>query len=416
MFRVILIILLKFQFVAANTCNFYSNNKSQNHTVEFINVINNCDSVILNEGVYFFDFDKIFLKPNFIVSTKGEVKIYAVKNKKLSKTNPSAIFTSVNPTNLKLSNIKFFDVGNRAYAIKIINNNIQFKLNSNIEISNNSTEKIGLLWVGPRGGFTYNRLNKNNINPSWYENGPIVKNNWNSTIKVENNIIIGASRFYSGNFEKNNSWVGVSAITLLFANNIIVRCNTISNYRFGIWVYGGASLDRERKKVLLSSHLCKNIYISENRIFETYSPIWFSKAANIQVSYNYCKNNQDVAIDFEGSYNASVDNNIVINSRGGALTVLNGSENISFFNNVIEMKNFNRNNNIVLIRNSNQNIKYSNNEFIFHDNRILKKNARIMLIKEDINFKPNSQIEFLNNTLLGVEIENRDGSSLIIKN
>jgi hypothetical protein len=39
-----------------------------------------------------------------------------------------------------------------------------------------------------------------------------------------------------------------------------------------------------------------------------------------------------------------------------------------------------------------------------------------MLKKQYFNFKPNRQIEFLNNILLGVEIENRDGSSLNIKN
>lgn len=79
------------------------------------------------------------------------------------------------------------------------------------------------------------------------------------------------------------------------------------------------------------------------------------------------------------------------------------------------MKNFNKQNNIVIIRNSNRNIKYSRNEFIFYDNRILKRNARIMLKKEHVNLKPNSQIEFSNNIFLGVQIENRDLSSIILK-
>ena len=83
--------------------------------------------------------------------------------------------------------------------------------------------------------------------------------------------------------------------------------------------------------MLLSSNLCKNIIVYENRIFETYSPIWFSKASNIKVLYNYCKNNQDVAIDFEGCHSAIVESNLVINSRGGALTALNGSKDIFFF-------------------------------------------------------------------------------------
>lgn len=414
MYRVFIVVFFFSKYVTAGVCNFYDNNKSNNHTKEFIKIIHDCDTIIIHEGVYFFNYDEIYLDSDLVILTKGLVEINAIENNKLKKEyNPSAIFTVNNPDNIKISKIKFCHYENKGYAVKIINNNLEAKLNSKIEIIDNIAIEIGLVWIGPSKGFTFNRPVQNDKILNWYENGPITKNLWNSKIIINNNQIYGASKFYSGNFKKPNH--GVSAITLLYVNNASVENNLIYNYRFGIWVYGGASLDRKRKRILLQPSFSKKILIFKNKVYETYSPIWFSKVRDIQVFGNYCENSQDVAIDFEGSYNASVNNNIIINSRGGALTVLNGSNNISFYRNKVLMKNFNKQNNIVIIRNSNRNIKYSRNEFIFYDNRILKRNARIMLKKEHVNLKPNSQIEFSNNIFLGVQIENRDLSSIILK-
>ena len=417
MFRVFLFVyILNSPFAFAKTCDFFCNSKSKNHTLEFINFSQDCDTIIIHEGIYFFNFDKIFLKPNLVIKAFGKVEINGVKNGVMKRENPAAIFTSINPKNLKISNIKFCDVDNRAYSIKIINKKINIPLQSNIEISENIAHEIGLVWFGPQNGFTYNRIKKDNEKYTWYENGPILKNEWVSDIKINNNIIKGASKFFSGNFKKPNVGVGISAITVLYSNNVLVENNLISNYRFGIWIYGGSSLDRNRENLSTQPILSNNISIINNKISETYSPIWFSKASDIIVSNNYCKNNQDVAIDFEGCYNAYVENNTIINSRGGSLTVLNGSKNISFFKNRIEMINFNNQNNIVLIRNANSNISYIENSFLFDDNRIIKKNARIMLRKKHKNFKPNIGIKFLKNILLEVKIENKDGSHIIVKN
>tara|TARA_B110000503_G_scaffold40688_1_gene66854 strand:- start:4345 stop:5595 length:1251 start_codon:yes stop_codon:yes gene_type:complete len=409
------IIFFNIQLIYSSSCNIIFT-KSTNHTKYFINSLINCDTIIINEGIYFLEFDKIYLKSTAVISSKGNVEIHAIKTQKVnSKSNPSALFIAENPKNIDISNIKFYDTGNRAYAVKVTNNDFEKILVSTIQIYDNTADEIGLIWIGPKEGFSFNRSYLNDEFISWYENGPIKRNLWKSNILIKNNILNGDKKFYSGNFKKPGIGVGVSAITLLYTNNIFVESNIIYNYRFGIWAYGGASRDNNKNVIPLSS-LSTNIFISKNRIFETYSPIWFSKSSNINVFNNYSSNNQDVAIDFEGCYNANIYFNNVSNSRGGALTVLNGSENISFFNNVIDMKNFNKNNNIVLIRDSNKNIKYINNKFIFYDDRVLKRNARIMLKKQKKSSESNKSIEFINNTLLGVDILNSDGSSLIINN
>ena len=417
MFRVFLFVyILNSPFAFAKTCDFFCNGKSKNHTLEFINFSIDCDTIIIHEGIYFFNFNKIFLKSNLVIKAYGKVEINGLENGIMKKENPVAIFTSVNPKNLKISNITFCDIDNRAYAIKIVNKKINVPLQSNVYITENIAKEIGLVWFGPKNGFTYNRIKKGTEKMTWYENGPILKNEWVSNIKINNNIIKGASKFFSGNFKKPHVGVGVSAITVLYSNNVFIKNNLISNYRFGIWIYGGSSLDRKGENLSTQPILCENISVKNNKIYETYSPIWFSKTSDIKVSNNYCENNQDVAIDFEGCYNAYVDNNTIINSRGGSLTVLNGSKNISFFKNLIEMINFNKQNNIVLIRNANENINYTKNKFIFKDSRILKKNARILLTKKHANFKPNSQINFFYNKLFEVELVNLDKSSLTVKN
>ena len=409
------IIFFNVHLIYSSSCNIFFT-KSTNHTNQFISSLINCDTIIINKGIYFLEFDKVYLKSSTVILSKGDVEIHAIKNQKVrSKSNPSAFFIFENPEKLEISNIKFYDTGNRAYAIKVTNNDVEKLLVSNIEIFNNTADQLGLIWIGPELGFTFNRFNSIVEPKSWYNNGPIHKNHWMSNIKIKNNILNGSKNFYSGNFKKNGIGVGVSAITLLFCNNIFIENNIIQNYRFGIWVYGGASRDNNKNIIPLSS-LSSNIFVSKNRISETYSPIWFSKSNNINVFNNYCLNNQDVAIDFEGCYSANIFFNKVFNSRGGALTVLNGSENISFFNNFIKMNNFNRNNNIVLIRDSNKNIKYINNKFIFNDNRLVKTNARIMLKKQKKSNISNKDIEFVNNQFFSVEIENRDNSSIIIIN
>jgi hypothetical protein len=390
------------------TGEIFINKKSSNHTINFIEVISSCDSIFINEGVYYLDFNKIFLRPNVVIIAKGIVEIHAVGNSILPDVNPSALFTAVNPKNISINNIKFCDIHNRAYAIKIVNTNIEATLKSNIEIYCNRTEEIGLVWIGPKGGFTFNRIGIASANLSWYENGPILKSNWASYISIRNNIISGDSSFISGNFIKPK--IGVSAITILYANNI--ESNLISNFRFGIWIYGGSSLDRKKEVISFRDPLCKNIFIKDNKVYETYSPIWFSKCSDIFVSNNLCKNNQDVALDFEGCLNASVVNNKVINSRGGALTVLNGSANIYFFSNIIELNNFDAKNNIVVIRNGNVNIDYRSNKFLFYDNRFLKKNARILFSNTNDKIGRSDNITFRDNLFSKVYIDIKDDSNV----
>ena len=185
----LLIFLFNSLQLFAGHCEIYGNDKSFDHTQEFISAMRNCDSIVITEGIYYLKFNEIFLKPNMVITSIGNVEIHAIENGKISESNPSAIFTIVNPEKLKINNLKFCDVGNRGYAIKIINTKVEVELKSYIEIYKNVTKEIGLVWIGPKGGFTYNRLKLDGEESTWYENGSILKNNWKSSIVINDNII-----------------------------------------------------------------------------------------------------------------------------------------------------------------------------------------------------------------------------------
>ena len=131
------------------------------------------------------------------------------------------------------------------------------------------------------------------------------------------------------------------------------------------------------------------------------------KTRNIFVKKNNCYFNQDVAIDFEGCENALVSKNLIVNSRGGGLVVLNGSKDIIFYKNRLETNNKGvvRNHNIILIRDGNSNISYIKNKFINKSNF----DARILLksIEKGKDIK-NVNITFSKNKFKNVRIDDRE--------
>ena len=384
-------------------------NKSKNDTKLFKEVLLKNDKIKIKKGKYFIEVNQININGNIELIGEGDVEIIGLNNCSFKSLNPASIFSINNPESVNISNITFVGSDNNSIAIKITNDNFDIERSSLIEIKNNNAQEIGLIWIGPKKGFTYNRIYGEDSN--WFSKGPIKENNWQSKINVFGNICQGNKNFYSGNFEKPSA----SAITLLYSNNINVNNNKISNYRFGIWTYGGASRTVEKeisKNPILSSNIC----VYDNEVTETFSPIWFSKSTQIEVYNNSSFNNQDVAIDFEGCENGLVYNNIVNNSRGGALTALNGSNNILFKNNEVNLINYNKQNNIILIRDGNSNISYVENNFRFIDDRVFgKKHSRVLFNKSSEKVLKNSKILFKNNTFENVIFDIKDGSGVHIE-
>jgi len=371
-------------------------------------------NILIKKGKYFLQSNKICLGESMRIIGEPGVKIYCLQTKNRKCNPPPAVFTTIDPLNIELSGVTFIGNHNTQYGIRVLNSDFMIQKTSNIRIYNNDVFECGLIYVGPEKGFTFNR--KQTIKQkTWHENGTIYKNYWLTDIQIYNNTMKGDIGYSSGNF--TDGFKGVSGITIQYANNIKIYNNIITNYRFGIWVYGGSSISRNKTRLSTNPILAKNIEVNDNIIYETYSPIWFSKAQDIYVYNNSCVNNQDVALDFEGCANALVFNNKVKNSRGGALTVLNGCINIVFTKNKVLMFNFNNENNIIFIRDNNREIIYNGNTFVFKDNRRTNsKPGRIFFKSSSSSILCSSRIIFKNNYYSNVIFENRDLSDFTVTN
>jgi len=364
----------------------------------------------LPEGDYYIDIEKIMIPNNRkIIGDNGKTKIFFNFSGKYNSRIPAAAFLLKNVLNIEISNLSFYTSGNNSVAIKITSSILtDSSLKGNIKIHDNEVKGGGLVWIGPKKGFTFNRTSEKYNN--WAQGGPLLESHIMKNIIIYGNDCRGDIQFRSGMFKKATA----SAITLLFTQNAKIYNNKISNYRFGIWAYGGASRSKKSKKLSQNPVWCSNIEIRSNDINETYSPYWVSKCANVNMSENKSYNNQDVAVDFEGSIDSIASNNLVINSSGGALAALNGSKNITFFNNVVNTKKMNKRTNIVLIRDGNENIVYENNTFNYLQT---KKNevARVFLKNTSKNIPSNNAISFYGNKFINVVIESRGSNNLMIE-
>lgn len=384
--------------------------KTNNYTNELQRLINSQNEVFIKEGEYYLDLNKITIPKNIKIYGEGiKTKIYTKNKLKFnSKIMPSSIFTSKNLTKIHISKLSFFSMGNNSYVFKTYSDKKTYE--PSLKIDNISAYGLGLVWVGPKNGFTYNRPVKE-INYNWYENGPIKKVQVTNNIEISNNYIKGDKKFTVGSFNRPSS----SAITLLYVNNAKIENNEISNFRFGIWAYGGATRTNSKKRTTTNEIMCSNINITNNTVFQTYSPYWVSKCSKVSINDNFSLNNQDVAVDFEGSINCIAKNNTIINSKGGALVALNSSKNIAFLNNIVVTKKMNRNTNIVLIRDGNQNITYKDNIF-FYEQSYPFDYSRIFLKNSSGLIEINKNISFVNNKFYNTIIESRGSNIKNINN
>lgn len=359
------------------------------------------NSILLENRIYEIETNKILLQNRnieIIGHDKGTT-IRLIESVEYNSRKPKSLLIFKNCTNVCITNINFEGINNSVYALTFFKD--EDLVNEHYLIEGNQANEIGLVYFRPEEGFTFNFYEL--PFQDWFLNGYVKCNQLFSNIKILNNKVFGNDNF------KVNSFKGpsVSAISIHFSRNVIVENNYISNYRFGIWIYGGGSRTPDKSQLTYNNIICENITVINNKVEQTYSPIWFSKTRNIVAQNNLCVSNQDVALDFEGCSDALIIGNKVTNSKGGALVALNGSKNIFFhYNEIIVTEKYSTSKfNISLVRDANSNIHYTKNSFInkttFHSRILIKNSSRdIVSNNEDIIFKEN--------LFLNVIIEARD--------
>lgn len=380
---------------------FIANNVFSNDTDWLNNELKNKSVLYLESKEYLIDFNKIVVsnKSIEIIGSKNTIIRSTNSVKYSSKTAPFLI-SFLNCEFVCVRNIHFESAGNSAYAIKISKNKTLLK--ESILIENNHTSQVGLVNIIPDEGFTFNLYDE--TFQDWFTNGRVKYTEISSNIKISNNTCIGDPSFKGPKLDSSSA----SAISLHFVKNVEVSNNNIKNFKFGVWVYGGGSKTRDKLKLSTNEIICDKISVQYNNVSQTYCPIWFSKSRNIEVNNNYCEDNTDVAIDFEGCEIGNAHNNTVINSQGGALVVLNGSRKIIFNQNKVIYKNKTKKNNIILIRDGNSDITYSNNEI--ENNSIAK--SQIMIKNSSEKIANNTNIVFEKNTFSNIEFKIKSKSKV----
>jgi hypothetical protein len=319
-----------------------------------------------------------------------------------------AILTIEGADNISISGITFKGQNNSAVAIKVINS--VSRPSHHIKVNNNTAIEIGLLYSGPRKGFTYNR--SRGPKKGWGHQGGVTKQMINYDIVVKNNICYGNRKFKPGNFKKGRT--GVSSITFMYTKNALAQNNLIANYRFGIWAYGGAPKDSTNKKFSGSPLLCENIIIKDNCVSETFSPVWVSNTDKFEFSNNCASRTQDVAYDIEGSANGKIFNNISIDANGGSLTPLNGSRDSLFENNAVYEFRV-KAPNICVVRDGNQQIIFRKNNFIRKQPLSKEEHSKVLIKNVPGEMPPNENILFEHNYFENVILKPKSGKKIIFK-
>lgn len=382
-------------------CIFTTSNVFSNDTDWFISELKNKNTIYLQSKVYLVDFNRILVSNKSIEIIGAENTIIkSAKSVEYSSKNPASLFSFLNCEFVCIKNVKFESSENCGYALKI--SKTKNLVNESILIEKNQTLHIGLVNIIPNNGFTFNLYNE--VFKDWYSNGKVEKNEISSNIKILNNTCIGDPTFNGSKLDSTSA----SAISVHYAKSVEVANNIIRNFKFGVWIYGGASKTRDKLKLSTNEIMCENISVHNNKVFQTYCPIWFSKSRNIVVNDNYCEENTDVAIDFEGCEIGNAFNNTVVNSAGGALVVLNGSKKINFTNNKVVYEKRTKKNNIILIRDGNSNITYTNNEI---ENKTAAK-SQIMIKNSSENITNNTDIIFEKNNFNNIEFKIKSKSKV----
>lgn len=346
----------------------------------------------------------------FVEGQKGAVLAPLVE-KGLSRANPSGLLLIRGRENIRIANIEFIGIGSRSVAIKVLPD--LKGPSKGIEVAFNRARNIGLIWVAPEEGFSFNKTGE--AFRGWGHSGPVLQLQIAEDIRIISNYVTGDAQFVNGHFAGKTS--SVSGISLLYVKGAYVYDNHIDNFNFGIWAYGGASRNSDQSRLSDNPYLCANIEIRRNRVTNTFGSIWGSRCSALNMVNNEIYNNYDVAIDYEGSRNSYASGNVVIDSRGGALTALNGSDNIRFINNQVYTKPVSRVTNVILIRDGNRNITYRDNrvyflsgglfDFLFH--------GRIFLTESSSDIRANSEITFEGNSFYGVQLEARSAGRIKVE-
>ncbi len=378
---------------------------SKNDTTHLIQYLKNNKKIYFPKGNYYFKLNSIFLTSNTtLMGDFNKTNFHVIDDGEFKSTKPSALLNAYGKKNIQIFNINFYGKNNTSVGIGIYSSK-KIGNSKEVVVAYNNTNKMGLLWVGPSKGFSFNRIDENN--QDWANGGPVTEKDISENIKVFENVITGDLSKKLKDFHVNQ----ISGISLLFVKNAKIYNNIISHTYFGAWAYGGASRSSDESHLTKNPIWCKNIEFFNNTIDRTFSPMWASRCQNVNMYSNYTKENLDVALDFEGCFDSSAKYNTVINSHGGALTSLNGSNNIIFKNNTIESNHESVYGiNITLIRNANENIKYLNN--IFRATGFSKGKIQLTRTSETIGI--NKNIIFKNNIFENIYVNNKDGSDITI--
>jgi len=308
------------------------------------------------------------------------------------RNKPKGLFEVSNLVDLDVNNLEATGKNNYLISYLFTPNKAELEHRPTVNITRNNIKGLGLIWVAPAEGFTYNRLYGNN----YFQKGDITSSLKFKEFNILNNSINGGY-WYDDVLKKK-----VSAIALLYCSNIVVSGNEINNYRFGIWVYGGSAFDKSTARFPTNKIFIEDILIRDNRVMNTFSSIFISRSKDILIENNYSKNTLDVSFDLEGCIDGIVRNNESIDASGGSFTLLNNSKNILVKKNVsINSENNSklRRKRIVFIRNNNNQNRYISNYFEYLGSAI----GEIRIDNTLINDKTN-RIEFEGNTLNNVRI------------
>ena len=312
----------------------------------------------------------------------------------------AAIFTNggknITIKNISFTSNDFTSVGFAAYSSST---NGQVK---NIKMYGNATNKCGLVWVSPANGFSYNRVDE--PSSGWDQTGPVYTTDIAEDVHIFNNYIKGDMTLQLADFNTNRP----SGVSLLYCKNSSAKNNTISHTYFGIWAYGGGTLSSDKMHNTVNPIFSKNIDISYNTVDTNFSPFWASRVESAKINFNTSVDTLDVAADFEGCINSVAHGNIITNSNGGALTPLNGCNNIKFIGNtVVYNKDTTQNNNNILVKNASDNIEYTRNSLVRTGNFKGK-----LQFESNNGIRGSNNVVFKYNTITNVFLRNTNNSDV----
>ena len=376
------------------------------------NLLNLGGDVLIPSGTYNIWPDSLTVRSDSRIEGEPGTVLLPIREKPLSRSNPSGLIVIRGKQNVRISNIEFRGTGTRSVAIKVLPGTDE--PSKDIEIIGNRAINIGLVWVSPEDGFSFNKTGE--AFRDWGHSGPVRQEQVAEDIRVFSNHVTGDAQFINGHFTGKKS--SISAISLLYVQGAYVYNNTVDNFNFGIWAYGGASRTSDQSRLSKNPIMCSNIMIEGNRVTNTYGSIWGSRCSALNMIRNVVERNYDVAIDYEGSTDSLAAENIVIDSRGGALTALNGSKNIVFDGNRVRATPVGQITNVILIRDGNRNISYRNNIIRFVTNGSSKQDARgrVFLKETSDSIRSNDVISFEGNIFDGLQVESRSTGGITLKN